>query len=277
MTRKRVPFAHFRWGVQQWPRVLSVVCVLLAATLCAAAQDSADSGGWIPLFNGKDLEGWKPKIAGHELGDNYGNTFRVEDGVLKVCYDQYDKFDNKFGHLFYRDTFSNYRLRVEYRFVGEQIDGGAGWAFRNSGIMIHGQSPESMGKDQSFPVCIEVQLLGGRGSGKRTTGNLCTPGTHVVMNGKLETRHCINSSSETYDGDQWVTAEVEVRGNTVKHFVEGETVLVYSDPQLDEKDPEAKKLIAAGQPKMLTGGTLSLQSESHPVEFRKVELLKLEE
>jgi hypothetical protein len=277
MTTNLLRFKAVGLSVHLRQSVLPVVCVLLATALCAVAQDSTSSEQWTPLFNGKDLDGWTPKIAGHELGDNYGNTFRVEDGVLKVCYDQYDKFDGKFGHLFYRETFSNYRLRVEYRFVGEQIEGGPSWAFRNSGIMIHGQSPESMGKDQAFPVCIEVQLLGGRGSGKRTTGNLCTPGTHVVMDGKLVTRHCIDSSSKTYDGDQWVTAEVEVRGNTIKHIIEGETVLVYSDPQLDEKDPEAKELLAAGQDKMLTGGTLSLQSESHPVEFRKVELLKLED
>jgi hypothetical protein len=134
-----------------------------------------------------------------------------------------------------------------------------------------------MRKDQPFPVCIEVQLLGGRGTGKRPTGNLCTPGTHVVMDGKLITRHCIDSSSETYHGDQWLTAEVEVRGNTIKHIIEGETVLTYTDPQLDEADPDAKKLLDAGHKKLLTEGTISLQSESHPIEFRKVEILPLQE
>lgn len=143
--------------------------------------------------------------------------------------------------------------------------------------MIHGQSPESMGKDQKFPVSIEVQLLGGKGSGKRPTGNLCTPGTHVVMDGKLVRRHCINSKSKTYHGDQWVKVEVQVRGNTIKHLVEGETVLVYSDPQLDENDRDARELMKAGAKKMLTGGTISIQSESHPVEFRKIELLELKD
>ena len=248
---------------------------LLIALPGVAAEKPKDQETWIQLFNGKDLTGWKIKITGHELGDNYGNTFRVEDGVLKVAYDKYEKFNGKFGHLFYHEPFSNYRLRVEYRFVGKQVPGGPGWAFRNSGIMIHGQSPESMAKNQKFPASIEVQLLGGRGSGKRPTGNLCTPGTHVVIDGKLVTRHVINSSSETYHGDQWVTAEVDVRGNTIKHIVEGKTVLVYTDPQLDERDGDAQKLLKAGQDKMLRRGTISLQSESHPVEFRKVELLKL--
>ena len=232
---------------------------------------------WVQLFNGKDLKGWKVKICGHDLGDNFGNTFRVEDGLLKVCYDKYDKFGGKFGHLFHEKMFSNYRLRVEYRFVGKQVPGGAGWALRNSGIMIHGQSAESMGKTQKFPASIEVQLLGGDGKKKRPTGNLCTPGTHVVMDGKLIKRHVINSKSKTYHGEQWVKAEVEVRGKTIKHIVEGEVVLTYTDPQLDENDKDAKKLIAAGAKKMLTGGSISMQSESHPVEFRKIEILELKD
>jgi len=266
----------------------AIVAASLISLVMGPAAGAAEKGkpegqkaekkeNWIPLFNGKDLTGWKVKIVGHELGDNFGNTFRVEDGVLKVCYDKYDKFDGRFGHLFYEKPFSSYRLRVEYRFTGEQVAGGAGWAWRNSGIMIHGQTPESMRKDQNFPVSIEVQLLGGKETGKRSTGNLCTPGTNVVMDGKLITRHVINSSSETYPGDRWVTAEVEVRGNTIKHLVEGKTVLTYTDPQLDEKDKDSQAQIKAGAKKMLTGGSISLQSESHPVEFRKVEILELKD
>jgi hypothetical protein len=232
---------------------------------------------WVQLFNGKDMTGWKPKITGHDLGDNFGNTFRVEDGVLKVCYDKYDNFGGKFGHLFYEKEFSNYRLRVEYRFTGEQVEGGPGWAFRNSGIMIHGQKPETMRKDQKFPVSIEVQLLGGKETGERSNVNLCTPGTHVVMDGKLIKKHVIKSKSKTFRGDKWVTAEVEVKGNKITHFAEGEVVLTYTDPQLDEKDKDAKKLIEGGQKKMLTKGTISLQSESHPVEFRKVEIMELKD
>ena len=246
--------------------------VLLTCTSGQAADD-----GFVSLFNGKDLTGWKVKITGYDLGDNFGNTFRVEDGLLKVAYDQYEKFDGRFGHVFCDKPFSNYILRVEYRFVGEQVSGGPGWAFRNSGIMIHGQSPQSMRKDQSFPVSIEVQLMGGGGSGVRPTGNVCTPGTHVVMNGKLVTQHCNSSSSKTYHGDRWVTIEVEVHGGkVVKHIVEGKTVMEYTESQLDEKDADARKLIKDGE-KILTGGSISLQAESHPVEFRKIEIRKLED
>ncbi|GIX04856.1 MAG: hypothetical protein KatS3mg114_0725 [Planctomycetaceae bacterium] len=242
-----------------------------------AEQASPAATGWIPLFNGRDLDGWTPKIRGYPVGVNYGNTFRVEQGVLKVVYDQYERFDNRFGHLFYKDTFSHYRLRVEYRFVGEQCPGGPNWAVRNSGIMIHGELPQTMALDQEFPVSIEVQLLGGLGQQPRTTANLCTPGTNVVMQGELITRHCTNSRSKTYHGDQWVTVEIEVRGSQrIRHLVEGEVVLEYEQPQYDERDAHARELIQQHQGVLLiSGGTISLQSESHPVEFRKVELQPL--
>lgn len=252
-------------------RILVTICVLTAGI--AQAEDK-----WIPLFNGKDLEGWTPKIKGYAVGENFGNTFRVEDGLLKVSYDQYDKFSGKFGHLFYKDKLSHYRLRIEYRFVGDQATGGPAWAIRNSGVMIHGESPQTMGKDQDFPASIEVQFLGGSGTGQRPTANLCTPGTNVVMDGKLILQHCTNSKSKTYHGDGWVTVEVEVHGKgVIRHLIDGQEVLSYSEPQYDERDAHAKELMAQGAPKLIEGGTISLQSESHPIEFRKVELLKLAE
>jgi hypothetical protein len=257
---------------------LAVTLVFISATMSTGllADDAPQPGEWIQLFNGKNLEGWTPKIRYHDLGDNYENTFRVEDGLLKVGYAGYDEFGESFGHLFYKDTFSNYRIRCEYRFVGEQCKGGPNWALRNSGIMIHGEQPEKMAKDQDFPVSIEVQLLGGDGKKKRPTANLCTPGTNVVKDGKLFTPHCTNSTSETYHGDQWVTVEVEVRGNeSIKHIIDGKVVLEYTKPQLDDRDAHAKELAEQQGTIMLSGGTISLQSESHPVEFRKVELMLL--
>ena len=258
-------------------RLSSFTLLLVLGISSVSAAEDKPAEKWIQLFNGKDLEGWTPKIKGHELGDNFGNTFRVENGVLAVGYEKYKDFGGQFGHLFYKEPFSHYRLRVEYRFVGLQCMGGPGWAIRNSGVMIHGESPTTMEKDQEFPASIEVQLLGGNGKEKRTTANLCTPGTNVVMDGKLFTPHCVNSTSETYHGDQWVTVELEVRGSKlIRHVIDGKPVITYTEPQLDEKEAHSKKL-AEKQGKILTGGTISLQSESHPVEFRKVELLKLEE
>lgn len=247
---------------------LLATLALFVLSLSAGAEES-----WIQLFNGKNLDGWTPKITHCKLGENFKETFRVDNGVLKASCEKYGEFGGHFGHLFYKSPFQSYRLRAEYRFVGEQCAGGAGWATRNSGLMIHCQDPATMRENQDFPVSIEVQLLGGLGKGERTTGNLCTPGTNVVIDSKLRQEHCIISKSKTFDGDQWVTIEAEVRGAHIKHIVNGETVLEYDEPQLDERDQDAKALIELEQgEKDLTGGWIALQSESHPVEFRKVEI-----
>lgn len=252
-----------------------VLIGLLALGGAAQAQTSED---WIALFNGRDLSGWTPKITGRELGDNYANTFRVEDGVLKVSYDGYERFEGRFGHLFYEKPYSYYRLSFEYRFVGEQAPHGPGaWAVRNSGAMLHAQDPRTMLRDQDFPISIEAQLLGGLGDGKRRpTLNVCTPGTKIVYDGRLYPRHCLESTSQTFDGDQWVQVEIIVLGGAlISHRVNGETVLEYALPQLGggevhRFDPDVKR-----DGVLLDGGYIALQSESHPVEFRNIRLLDL--
>lgn len=262
-----------------FPLALTTVFLFTCSCPPAQAEDDFPAGKWVSLFNGKDLTGWTPKIRYSKLGEDAGNTFRVVDGLLSVRYDQYDEFENKFGHLFYKQPFSNYRMRVEYRFVGEQCKGGADWAIRNSGVMVHGQAPETMTLDQDFPISIEVQLLAGNGTDKRTTSNVCTPGTNLVMKKKLKKQHCINSKSKTHHLDEWVTAEIEVRGNKViRHILDGEVVLEYNQPQLDPRHDLAKPLIkAAGGKKALNSGTISIQSESHPCDFRKIEIMVLDD
>jgi hypothetical protein len=247
--------------------------VFLLSVLASVA--SAEEGTWTSLFNGKDLSGWTPKIRGCKAGENFQNTFRVENGVIKVDYSDYKEWDSRFGHLFFEKKLSNYRLRLEYRFTGNQLTGGPGWAFRNSGVMIHSESPGQMEQEQLFPTSLEVQLLGGTGKGERTTGNLCTPGTHVEIDGKLDTRHCILSHSKTFNGDQWVKLEIEVHGKRlIRHFINGEEVISYGKPQLGG-DAHADALAAAAGGKMISEGYFCLQSESHPGEFRKIEIQEL--
>ncbi len=251
--------------------------LLLAVNLCSCSQTNPQPDQWITLFNGKDLNDWDIKISKHELNDNYGHTFSVEDSLLKIRYDQYDSFDNQFGHIFYKKPFSAYLLVAEYRFVGEQVKEGPGWAIRNNGLMLHSQSAESMLKDQDFPISLETQLLGGFGQGERTTGNLCTPGTNVVIGDQLITEHCLSSSSKTYSGDQWVEVEVLVLADSIIYnIVEQDTVLVYTRPQIgntgvNNYNPSLKK---DGQ--TLKEGFIALQAESAPTDFRKVVLFDLE-
>jgi hypothetical protein len=247
-----------------------------AAAVCEDNDPAREE--WIQLFNGRDLTGWTAKITKHELGENYANTFRVEDGLLKVRYDGYAAFDNQFGLLFYETPYSYYRLIVEYRFVGDQAKGSPGpWALRNSGVMLHSQPPRTMTRDQTFPISIEAQFLGGLSDGKsRPTLNMCSPGTEVVYQGSLYPQHCLSSSSKTYDGDQWVRAEMIVLGaGLITHRLEGQTVLEYALPQFGGGDVRNHDPAAKPDGQLIEGGYLALQSESHPIDFRRVELLNL--
>lgn len=250
---------------------LFFIAFLLTANLAFAQK------GWINLFNGKDLKDWNIKIAKHDYNENFENTFYVEDGLLKVKYDGYENFNQQYGHIFYKTPFSYYLLKIEYRFTGAQAKGGEGWAIRNSGVMLHAQAPHTMLKNQDFPISLEAQFLGGNGTDLRPTGNVCTPGTTVEVKDQLFKPHCLNSTSKTYHGDQWVTSEILVLGDEmIKHMINGDTVLTYSKPKIGggnvaNFDPKIKE-----DGKALTSGYIALQSESHPVEFRTVKLFNLQ-
>ena len=266
----------------------------LCATICSAqprrkATQRSSQREWISLFNGKDLTGWDIKIAGQPLNNNYKNTFRVDSNMIRIMYDQYDTFNGKYGHLYYNKPYSHYILRFTYRFTGQQTKGGASWNVRNSGVMVHSQSAASLTLGQDFPVSLEVQTLGGLSDAKtRYTANLCTPGTQVYLKDKLTPDHCIDSKSKTYNGDQWVTITAVVLGDSiVHHIMEGDTVLTYQRPQISayfiangRNDWKAAHvdnadywISRAGQP--LGSGYIALQAESHPIDFKNIELLDL--
>ena len=246
------------------------LAAILLTTACTTRAPAA-SDDWIALFNGRDLTGWTAKITGSELGQDPWGTFRVENGLLTVDYENYEDFQDRFGHLFYEEPFSHYQLRVEYRFIGTQVGGGEGWAFKNSGVMFHAQSPESMLRDQDFPISLEAQLLGGNGTDERPTANLCTPGTHVEIGGLRVEDHCVSSTAPTFHGEEWVTLDLVVRGDSlIVHVLAGDTVLAYGRPVIGGGvvrgfDEAVKR---DGEP--LRGGYIALQSESHPIQFRQV-------
>ncbi len=251
-------------------QLLILVVAMGVLTNC----DNAPKDEWISLFNGENLDGWHVKINGFELNNNAFNTFQVRDGALVVNYDNYEDFGDYYGHIFYKESFSNYRLKFQYRFIGPQAKGGQSWATKNSGVMLHCQAPESMNINQGFPVSLEAQLLGGVEEGlERPTANLCTPGLHVEINGELETTHCINSSSETFYGEEWIAIEVEVYNDSIiKHFVNGKEVISYSKPTIGG---EYNTLVdREGEP--VDSGYISFQSESHPIEFKNILLKKLD-
>lgn len=251
---------------------------LMVLAMHGFSQADANKADWVSLFNGKDINDWIVKIHHHETGENYGNTFRVEDEMIKVRYDQYDKFNEQYGHLYFKTPYSYYHLVIEYRFTGIWRKDAPGYTIRNSGVMLHSQDPRTMPKEQDWPISVEMQFLGGLGDGKpRPTGNMCSPGTDVVYEGRIDPRHCIESSSQTYDGDQWVRAEAIVLGDSlITHIINGDTVLQYSKPQIgggvaSRYDPKIKI-----DGRLLQSGFIALQSEGQEIDFRLVELLNLE-
>ena len=270
--------------------ILTISLLMGCKNLKPPSEIDIDAEEWISLFNGKDLNNWDIKIAGHKLGDNYNNTFRVEDSMLRVVYDDYETFNNEFGHLYYKTPFSHYKIKLDYRFTGNQVEGGADWAKRNNGIMLHSQSAVSVGLDQFFPVSIEFQLLGGLDDGSdRPTANLCTPGTYVDINGHTVFNHCTSSNSKTYNGDQWVHVEAIVLGSeSITHIVDNDTVMKYQNIKMGVGEPNSEKVVewkafgvenveewVAKEGKPLDKGYISLQAESSPTDFKNIEVLDL--
>jgi hypothetical protein len=251
-----------------------VLPFLLQAYSSKTISTKNNAKKWVTLFNGKNLGNWTPKIAGFPLGENFGNTFRVNDGILSIRYDKYDSFRNRFGALYYNKKFTNYRLKVEYRFVGNTTAGAPSWGFKDGGIQYHGQAPSSIGLTQSFPVCLEFNCHGGNGKEERPTGEACVSGMTIQVNGKKNTSNCtLPDVKKTFHGEEWITAEIEVNNGKITHFVNGEKVIQYENPRLDSTNAFAKKLILAGN-KIVRDGYISLQSNSHPMDFRKVEIME---
>lgn len=259
--------------------ITRVSAMLLAFVLCVACGEESvvqEKEEWVAIFNGANYEDWTPKFAGYALGENHNNRFVFNDSLLSVRYAKTDTFNGNFGHLYYKEKFSHYKLRAKYRFVGEQMTNGPAWAFRNNGLMLHCQEPATLGLEQDFPISLELQLLGGDGTTERTTANLCTPGTNVVMNDSLFTTHCVNSTSKTYHGDQWVTVEALVLGDSlVQHIMEGEVVMEFKSPTIGGGNIAGYNESAYTEGTPLNEGYISIQAESHPIDFERIEVLNL--
>jgi len=261
-------------------RVFLLVVVFSAFLFYACSSSSSktiEESEWQVLFNGKDLEGWIPKIHHHEVGDNFANTFRVKDGVIQVNYDEYDTFDQRYGHLFFNKPFSHYLLQFEYRFTHQWKEDAPSYTYRNSGVMFHSQAPETILKEQDWPISVEYQMLAEEEAGKsRPTGNMCSPGTEVFFRGEMDPRHCISSSSPTFLWEEWVKADLIVYGDSlVIHKVNGKNVLEYTKPQIgggvaNGYDPRIKI-----DGKALTEGYIGLQAEGQGVEFREIRIKEL--
>lgn len=233
--------------------------------------------GWIKLFNEKDFNDWIVKIHHYDVGDNFDSTFSIKDDMVQIRYNNYGDFNDRFGHMFYKTPFSNFHLKFEYRFVGKVQQGAPEWTNLNSGVMFHSQDPKTILKEQDWPISVEMQLLCGLGDGQpRTTGNMCSPGTDIFYNGVKYDGHCLNSTSKTYELNEWVKGELIVYSDSlITQIINGDTVLQYSRPSIGGGVVNGydSAVFKPGTP--LKSGYIGLQSEGQPIDFRNIYLKEL--
>ena len=253
------------------PMGAGMVAVAALVAACGGPASGPAEPAWTPIFDGETLDGWTAKIAGYPLGENFGDTYRVEDGAIAARFDAYgDDYADRYGNLIYETPYRHYRLRLEYRFTGEQVPGGEDWAYRNSGVLYHMQPPETIALDAGFPVSLEAQFLA-EGAHAPTTGNMCSIETSVAVDGARRHEHCLGGDVAARPMGEWVRFELEAApGGVFRHHIDGELAFAFTDPLYDEAHPWADGMA-------VTGGHFALQAESHPVEFRNIEILVLDE
>ncbi len=257
--------------------MLKKLILLCLISLLGNLSNHAQELHWKKIFNGKNLKGWHPKIHHHKYNENYANTFSVKDCTIVVNYDGYQEFNERFGHLFYKKSYSHYKLKLKYRFIGTWRKDAPNYIALNSGVMFHSQPPKSILKEQNWPISVEMQFLANLPNGaKRPTGNMCSPGTNIYYKGKPFPEHCLDSSSPNFEPSEWVEAELTVLGDSlIEHRINGQLVLTYTKPSIggnmiNQANP---KYFIEG--KALKIGFIGLQSEGQPVQFKDIYLAVL--
>jgi hypothetical protein len=259
----------------------------MLSVFLSVANAGPNDTDWVQLFNRVDLKDWDIKFTGHQLNDNYKNTFKVQDSLLIVDYGGYTGFNNEWGHAANKTKpYSYYLLRAEYSPGANQVSGGPSWAVQNNGLMLHSQSMASMTLGQNYPISMECQL---KGSKNGPTLNLCTPGTayyNAVSGGSVNTTHCTSISASSSPGpasDAWAWASAYVLGDSIiRHYngkgVGSTPVLTYYRPVYNNADGSVgsapSNTPANGTP--LKSGYISIQAETAPYRFRRIELVNLE-
>ena len=138
MKPNKMNFPTFNRPSFQLSQLLAIFLLLLLFYSCGKSESKttvkSTEAEWETIFNGKNLEGWTAKLQHHESGDNYANTFLVVDGIIQVNYDGYERFDERYGHLFYKKPYSSFHLKFDYRFTDQWMEDAPSYTYRNSGV-----------------------------------------------------------------------------------------------------------------------------------------------
>jgi hypothetical protein len=210
-------------------QILTMLIIILLATHDSLMAQTKTENENIRLFNGKDLVNWVFHLKDPSIDPT--TVFTVQNGVVHIS-------GNPFGYMRTKESYSDYKLHVEWRYPGEAS---------NSGVFIHGQTPDTI-----WLKCVECQLKAG------SAGDfVCMNGTDMNERTDKTNRMVkkLADSSEKPNGE-WNTMEVVCNTNTIEVSVNG---------VLQNKGTNVN----------VSKGFICLQSEGKDVEFRNVFLTKL--
>ncbi|MBK7877692.1 MAG: DUF1080 domain-containing protein [Planctomycetes bacterium] len=223
----------------------SVALLVLGLSSCTSL---ASKGAPRSLFDGKTLNGWQADVPTHDADPNLGPSFAARDGMLV-------SLGAPHGHLITDAEFSNYRLVVEYRWAGSP---------GNCGVLVHVSKPRRL--YDMFPQSIECQMHAGNAGDFWCIGeDIAVPDMEARRGPKSEwgvdgdkKRRIKNltDGSESQPGD-WNQMVIECKGRSIDVWVNGDHVNSGTDCTADR-------------------GRIALQAEGAVVEFRKLELSKLD-
>jgi len=176
-------------------RIGLFVAIVLIAGLTAMAEASPEDG-WVPLFNGKDLQGWKK---------NGDEKWIVEQGTI-LC----ESTANKYGYLTTEKTYRDFDLRLKFK----------GEAAGNSGVFFHARIT---GIDPQHGPDIEgMQVEVDPNPGKHTGGLYESGGRGWVLMPTPEGEQALRPG-------EWNDLLAAVRGNHIVVHLNGVQVTDYND------------------------------------------------
>lgn len=226
-------------------RIFPQAWLLLVLAACSAEPQAPVT---VHLFNGADLHGWHADIPDADGNPDIAASFSVRDGLLI-------SHGSPQGHLLTDDFYSNYELIVEYRWPGE---GG------NCGVLVHASIPRML--YGMFPQSIECQMHAGN------AGDFWCIGENIAVENMAERR---NGDPATWTGEEGANRHIRnLTDDSEKPLGEWNTMkIVCRDKNIDIWVNDDH--VMSGFDCTATSGSVAIQAEGTPCEFRRIDLTPL--
>jgi 3-keto-disaccharide hydrolase len=254
--------------------LLLAACILSIPFASAASGEKPDSEGWVPLFNGKNLDGWYSYLESSGKNKDPNGVFKIENGMIHILDVPMSDGKSDNGYLATTQEFSNVRIHVEYKWGTKRASEGK----RNSGLLYL-----AVGPDRIYPTSLECQIE------ETDVGDLW------IVNGASVTAFFIAPSFPMYDDDRqagtrvrgapgdslrvlksgdfenrdgWNSVDVILQGDQSTHLVNGRIVNHARDIQ--QPDPANPSRMIP-----LRSGRILLEAEGSEIWFRNVRVKPL--